>query len=301
MENMNVVVSVNDGFLFPLKVMLFSLSENTERFLEVYLLYHDLSKKGRSSLERFVEEKCHGCVHAILMDGKLFREHDAARSMFSTETFYRLMIPYVLPENVERALWIDGDVIFKGNPEDFYDTKAQEQPAALVAAWNDRDRKKLWEYKERLGEDLKTESYFNAGVLLFFPEVIRQRLSAGEIVEFWKRNQKKLLYLEQDILNCLLGPETILKDATIYNNQAHSDEDAKEQLETARVIHYVSYRKPWKLYYEGAGDGYFWDCAIRAGYGVRSFAWHGLRGPTMLIYGLYKRIRYGEKIRFYKK
>lgn len=292
---MNIVVSVNDHFLFPLEVMLFSLAQNTKQALEVYLLYHDLSVGGREKLKAFVQGKCHGTLHEIMVDGKAFREHDASKSMFSTETFYRLFIPYLLPENVDRALWLDADMVINGNIDDFYESDfGEDGRSMLIASWNDRDRKKLSQYKDRLGEDLKTESYFNAGMLLFHLPAIRERISAEEIMNFWLANQKKLKFLDQDIINCLMGEYAILKDGAIYNNQAHYDPDAVTELAKAKVIHFVTYRKPWKLYYEGDGDGYFWKYAKNAGFVQKYLIYLLLHKPVMVIYRIYKLLRYGR-------
>jgi len=307
---MNIVAAVNDKFVKPLKVMLYSLACNTERELKIYLMYCDLSEKNIAILARFVREQCHGELLPVRVDQEAFREHDATKSMFSVETFYRLFIPYMLPENVERALWLDADMVVCGNIDDFYDSSfhwleetacgeisegarqsaksgwAAGQEALLVAAWNDRDRKKFHEYKERLGEDLRSNAYFNSGVVLYNIPAIRRRLAPEEIMEFWHTRQPKLKFLDQDILNCLFGTETILKDSTIYNNQAHADEDAKEQLEKARVIHYITYRKPWKLYYEGSGDRIFWNYARKCGFMGEYLGYRLLHGPVMVGYGI---------------
>ena len=326
---MNIVAAVNDKFVNPLKVMLYSLACNTERKLKVYLMYCDLSDKNLAYLGEFVRERCHGELIPIRVDQDAFREHDATKSMFSVETFYRLFIPYMLPENVKRALWLDADMVVCGNTDDFYDSsfewkplgednsgrtnaseeensgcrqtaemrdttdgKNAEQEALLVATWNDRDRRKYHEYKERLGNDLKANSYFNSGVVLYNIPAIRRRLTSEEIMDFWHTRQPKLKFLDQDILNCLFGTETILKDSTIYNNQAHADEDAKEQLEKARVIHYITYRKPWKLYYEGSGERIFWNYAKKCGFMGGYLGYRLLHGPVMVVYKIYKKVRY---------
>lgn len=294
-NSMNIVVAVNDNFVYPLKVMLYSLACNTERELKVYLMYCDLSERGLRSLKDFVGARCHGRLHEIRVSAEAFREHDAAHSMFSVETFYRLFIPYMLPKEIERALWLDADMVVCGNIEEFYDSEfGEDGQAKLVAAWNDRDKKKYHEYKERLGEDLKADSYFNSGVVLYNIPAIRETLSLEEIMEFWHTRQGKLKFLDQDMLNCLLGTDTVLKDSTLYNNQAHADEDAETQLKQARVIHYITYRKPWKLYYEGSGDRIFWKYAKECGFYGKYMQYRLLHRPVMAVYRIYKRVRYGN-------
>ena len=257
-------------------------------------MYCDLSKKNREKLSSFMEKRCHGTIHEVLIDEKAFREHNAEKSMFSIETFYRLFIPYVLPKKIDRALWLDADMVINGNIDDFYDLPfGEDGNQLLVACWNKRDQMKFEQYKSRLGEDLKANSYYNSGVLLFHIPAIREALSFDEIMSFWVKNQKKLDFLDQDIINCLMGTRTELKDSTIYNNQAHADENAEEQLRQARIIHYITYRKPWHLYYEGLGDKFFWNYAKKCGFFLQYLNYRLLHKPVMMIYNIYKKIRYG--------
>lgn len=290
---MNIVVAVNDKFIKPLKVMLYSLGQNTNRNLDIYLMYCDLSDRNRIVLSGFVQKRCHGKLHEVPVDAKAFREHDAEKSMFSVETFYRLYIPYILPKEVDRALWLDADMVVNGNIDTFYDSDfGENKDKLLVACWNERDRKKLYGYKERLGEDLKADAYFNSGVLLFNIPAIREAMSFEEIMSFWLKNQKKLDFLDQDMINCLMGTRTELKDSTEFNNQAHADEDAVEQLKKAKIIHYITYRKPWLLYYEGKGDKIYWNYAKKCGFGFENLTYKLCHGPVMVVYAIYKKIRY---------
>ncbi len=292
-DGMNVVVAVNDKFADPLKVMLYSLAQNTERSIIVYLMYCDLSEHARKEFSEFIHSRCHGTLREVRVDEKAFREHQADQSMFSIETFYRLFIPYLLPDEVSRALWLDADMVINGNIDDFYDSKfGEDGKSLLVACWNERDRNKLSGYQERLGEDLKADSYFNSGVLLFNIPAIREAMSFEEIMKFWLKNQKKLDFLDQDMINCLMGMRTELKDSTIYNNQAHADGNAREQLEKAKVIHFISYRKPWLLYYEGEGAAYYWKYAKTCGFMMQYLSYCILHRPVMAIYWIYKKVRY---------
>ncbi len=292
-DRMNIVVAVNDKFVKPLKVMLFSLAENTKRNLDIYLMFCDLSAENRKQLSSFVSSRCHGTLHEVRVDKKAFREHDASHSMFSIETFYRLFIPYILPDGIERALWLDADMVINGNIDEFYDFAfGADGKQLLVACWNDRDREKLTQYKARLGEDLEADSYFNSGVLLFNVPAIRDAMQFEQIMEFWIKNQEKLIFLDQDMINCLMGTRTELKDSTIYNNQAHADEDAEEQMKVAKVIHYITYRKPWLLYYEGKGDKIYWNYAKKCGFGFENLTYKLCHGPVMVIYAIYKKLRY---------
>ncbi|MBR4083962.1 MAG: glycosyltransferase family 8 protein [Lachnospiraceae bacterium] len=293
---MNIAVSVNNKFVMPLKVMLFSLAQNTERDLVIYLLYCDLDENKRIEIEKFVQQYCHGVVRSILVEQGIFREHDASKSMYSIEAFYRLLIPYILPNDVERVLWLDADMVVYDEIDEFYDSQfGTSGEAMLVACWNEKDKVRIPEYKERLG--IKTDYYFNSGVILFNIPQIRKHISKEEINDFWIKNQKILYYPDQDILNCLMGEKTVYKSATEYNNLSHLEENGERELLQAKIIHYAFFMKPWLLYYEGKCEKPFWNYAKQCGYKMHYIFYCIMHKPTLFVYKIYKRVRYGEKIK----
>ena len=280
----------------PLKVMLFSLAKNTKRDLVIYLLYCDLAEDKRIEIENFVQQYCHGVVRSILVEQGIFREHDASKSMYSIEAFYRLLIPYILPNDVERVLWLDADVIINDVIDEFYDSQFGENgDALLVACWDEKDKVKIPEYKERLG--IKIDYYFNSGVILFNVPEIRKYISKKEINDFWIKKQKILYFPDQDILNCLMGEKTIYKSAKEYNNLCHLEENGESKLLHAKIIHYAFFMKPWLLYYEGKGEKPFWNYAKKCGYKKQYILYRIMHKPTLLVYQIYKRVRYGERIK----
>ena len=291
-NRMNVAVSVNSTYIMPLKVMLFSLAQNTGKKLHIYLLYCSLDADDRKSIKAFVEGKCHGAFHEILVDEELFIRYPYARSLWSVEIFFRLLLPYILDPAVEKILWLDADIIVCGNIDGFYDVEMGQH---YLCAAPDYSRENL---AKRLNMDSK-QVYFNSGVLTMNLPAIRGGISQEQLFEFMVQNQERLRFPDQDVLNLLMGRNVLLFDELIYNNQEHLH---RKITGNARVIHFIMPIKPWKVYYYG--DKYaaacFWKYAGQCGF-KRSFFSLAGNGISRLLYHVYLKMKRGSLCGIYHK
>ena len=258
-NRMNVAVSVNSAYIMPLKVMLYSLAQNTDKELHIYLLYNSLNASERKSIKDFVEEKCRGTLYevSIEIDDKLFMEYLETRPQWSVEIFYRLLLPYVLDPAIEKILWMDADMVICGNIDDFYDVDmGQRYLCATPDGDNEQSAKRL---KLAPGQ-----AYFNSGLLTFNLPDIRKNISKQQIFTFFAQNYKMLNCGDQDTLNCLMGHNVLLFDKRIYNNHEHISGKITDDV---RVIHYIGI-KPWKIYYCGGryAASCFWKYASQCGF-----------------------------------
>lgn len=255
-NRMNVAVSVNSAYMMPLKVMLYSLAQNTGKELHIYLLYCSLSESERGSIRAFVERKCRGALHEIFVDEKLFTGYPSA--IWPVEMFFRLLLPYILPPSVEKILWLDADIIVCGNIDSFYE---METGGHYLCAAPDYSGKALG---KRLGME-PNRTYFNSGVLIMNLPAIRAGVPREQLFAFMARNRERLRFPDQDTLNLLMGCGVLLFDGSIYNNQGHLHRKIAGH---TRVIHYIMPIKPWKVYYYG--DKYaascFWKYAGQCGF-----------------------------------
>ena len=296
-NRMNIAVSVNAAFVMPLKVMLYSLAQNTDRELHIYLLYSALDASERKLIKDFVKERCHGTLHEIFIDGKLFAKYHDTKFPWSMETYYRLLLPYILDPVIEKILWLDADMIIRGNIDDFYDADmgqyylcaAPDATCKDCANWLNLD---------------KNQTYFNAGMLTFNLPAIRKDILQQQIFAFFEQHNDKLRFADQDALNSLMGHNVLLFDERIYNNQEHLYKKIEDDV---RVIHYVSNVKPWKVSYCGGKYAAccFWELAGQCGFKRSVFSLIGnavarhlfpiyLKMKSGHLYAIYHKLRYGQ-------
>lgn len=272
---MNIAVSVNKKFIMPLKVMLFSLYENIKTkntTLDIYFLNSGLEKKDIEDLRRFITKKFNARLFVISIDEPLFST-SLNNKVISKETYNRLLLPYFLPPDVKKIFWLDADLVVNGDIYDFYNTDITDYFLLATEESNPERIKEL---------DLPSDQkYFNAGVIVLNVEKIRKEIPKETMLEYIRTNGPKLIYMDQDVLNYFMGYKTLFEKDDNYNNVRHRKED--NNLKNAHIIHFITYMKPWKYYYEGYGKDYFWSYAGKCGYKFKK-TFHYLFDPLGLLF-----------------
>ena len=260
---MNILISVCEEFLKPAKIMLYSLSKYHDD-LNVYLLYGSLSEESIDEFKSFLADKCHTTLFSIQALG-FFKNVPLSEQYSKPEIYFRLLAPYILPESIDRILYLDADIIINGSLLDFYE---QDFEGAYVAVTKDRfdfcDEVVL--QKKKLGMK-DSDIYFNSGVMLLNLRAFRDNIKLTDIMEFIDENRDKLFYFDQDILNCLLLDHKKLCELQ-YNFQAYPFEqlDLFDIMKTTTVLHYTDQPKPWNPKYSGTLDYFYWSNALKAGF-----------------------------------
>ena len=130
---MNVLISVNKCYLDKAKTMLHSLRRNNSEDVTVYLINHSLNcaelKKFRNYLQKHLR------MDLVVMDVSTTAFDQLPFSnRFSIEMYYRVIAQFLLPQTVDRIMWLDADIVICGTISDFYH---QDFEGALLAACPD--------------------------------------------------------------------------------------------------------------------------------------------------------------------
>lgn len=128
--------------------------------------------------------------------------------------FARLFILHVLPTEVDRLIYIDCDTIIRKSLEDLWNLDLE----GCWIAGADDCRGTL--YRKNLG--LSDESsYMNSGVMLIDLNAWRNNCVEKEFIDFIKRYNGNITYLDQGVLNGVLNAKGKIKILPIkYNSQA---------------------------------------------------------------------------------
>lgn len=247
---MNLLMAVNSAYVKHAKVTAYSLACHSQEHIRLYLLHSELEEKELKEFDVFLRKRCHGELIPVFLNGAWF-EKLPIRGHFSKETYYRIYAQYLLPEEVDRILWLDADLVVKKSINDFYERDFKDR--CLIACENIGDSKE--ESVKRLG--LKRPVYFNAGVLLMNLDAMRRYADKQLLDNFINENVSLFLWQDQDILNKFYE-DSILLESTQYNYQVASGEKCREnELGEAAVVHYVGGLKPWQYAYTGQADKYY--------------------------------------------
>lgn len=168
--------------------------------------------------------------------------------------YYNLKIADILPQDVHRVIYVDGDMIVNGDIRPLWEMDLQGNVCGMVWApdWNEHS------IFERLGYDPKY-GYFNNGTMLYDLDYLRAVNYSEKALEYVNTAKHDLGMMDQDVANALLY-DKILRLPLQYNFQSkflwqsywveHTEEFKKEILEAARhpiIIHYSDKRKPWQI------------------------------------------------------
>lgn len=253
---MNILVTLNANYLKPLRVMLKSLFQNNEgeRF-DIYLIHASLKKEELEALNRFIE--VHGSrLHVILVDENLF---SGAPVLFhyTKEMYFRLLAYKLLPESLDRILYLDPDILVLNPIKGLYETELGEN--LYAAAYHEKIPVKEFNKIRLLPYEIDT--YYNSGVLLMNLKQLRLQADEKAIYRFVDENRSKLVMPDQDILNALYAKQIKGIKETLYNYDARYYSyyklitngacDMEYIIYHTVILHFCGKKKPWTKRYNG--------------------------------------------------
>lgn len=246
---MDIAFSFDKNFLDITCVAIESvIATNTD--LTIHILSHNLSETDK--------QKISGNKNATFkfydVDAAKFQElpeiSNDGKVEITRGMYYRLMLTLLLPKDIKRVLYLDGDVIVTAPLLDFYNTNLIDKAVAAIhddAVENEATFSRL---------DLPADNgYFNSGVLLINLEYWREHDVGKQAIDFIANNTAKCKYLDQDALNIVCAGKVAWASKRyntmtyVYNKMLRDKEPlSPEQLEAATdpaIIHYSSRKKPW--------------------------------------------------------
>lgn len=291
---MNILIATDDNYVKYYKVMLTSLCENNPNTkVHVYVFYSEgLSQAGIESLkktERFFSIEFHflyvDCFQDITME------------RWSIETYFRVLA-LELPVDVERILWLDGDIIVNKSIEDFYHSDFEGN---YFIACEDKGFSKglnADEYK-RLGLS-EDQIYVNAGVLLMNLKGLRKDYTTEQFLDYIYAHLEIMKYNDQSFLNKFFQGKIKVMDELKYNClvNAHHYKEEDRILNESCILHFAgSGQRPWnykfRKHYASAVNGeVWWKYARKCGWEKEYYRWKILNWiqvrPWQIVYDCYR-------------
>ena len=211
---MNIVYIATDSYTSMLGISIQSLVMNYKagEELNLYICSTDLKEEHKKEISALIAG-CHGKIYFV--DVSDFAEHFSFS--FDTSGFHpivlaRLMLAEYLPNNIATVLYLDCDVIINGDIWALEKEKLDNFAFAAVPELCMPQKQ-----KEQIGLSDR-DIYFNCGVLLINLDYWRRNHISETFLDYFARQQGKLLYNDQDILNhCCKGKIKKLSHTYNYN------------------------------------------------------------------------------------
>lgn len=254
-EKMNIVLCMNSKYVMPSAVCITSILENNKNPIDFYILYSFLTEKEIKFIEQNIKKyNAESSLTVIKVQDDIFK--DGPIHGRSKEAYFRLLIPMLLPKNLERCLYLDGDTIINKPLDEFYNLSFDNKAFVVCEDLGEL----IFYHKERhalLGIPLEYR-YFNSGVLLFNLNYFKENYNLDFIIDFIKNNSEKLKFLDQDVLNALFFDKVKLAKSNLYDylEILVSHLLVNNNMEKAVIVHFL--KKPWIYTYNGVNAKYWW-------------------------------------------
>lgn len=241
-NQINILMSVNKKFLEHIEELIYSLVNYTDKTLKIYLMYveKELNNDDLEYIKKFVEGTNQATVEPVKFDVRALEGMpvtDNEGAFFGMEAYSRLFCAFKLPEDMERILYLDADMICTGDIEELYNLDFDDK-IWVAAPDNGIQEKDL----NRLGLPLDYK-YINSGMLLINLKKLRANYTERFIVEKIRENKDILIYPDQDFVNKIFKDE--IKVVSTKYNLIAKDVRYKDLDEKPLIIHYAGSTKPW--------------------------------------------------------
>lgn len=251
---MDIAACVDKGFVMPTGIMAYSLCYNN---LDTDIVFHfiideTVKEKDKEDLQETISGFSGKQVIFYDINSKNVNHFPRFQKNGPTlATYYRLFLTEILPNTIDKILYLDGDIIVRKSLLPLWNTDLSNY---AIAAAIDIDPERTNSYN-RLNYD-PCLGYFNAGVLLINLRYWREYNVINDFSVFIRMHYNNIVFHDQDVLNYTFRDKKLLLPI-IYNLQRDfflkkqyykHKENIFEACKDPVIVHYSGGQKPWHVY-----------------------------------------------------
>jgi len=269
----DILVTLNSGYIGPLRVMLRSMCVNNPLIhIRVFVAHISLTPEDFAVIESTVKPYDCEIVNTMIPESRF--PDLPFNYRWPKEACLRIFAAHFLPENLSRVLYLDPDIVVLRDISDFYSMDIGDN---LFAACTHQFEvfNRLNRHRLNMG---KGSVYINSGVLFMNLEALRREQKVQDIYDYVSNNSRKLYLFDQDIINGLYHERTLAVNTLLYNlderyfklyNAFQPDKKRRIDLDWVSgntvIIHFCSKVKPWDPGYNGKFGERFYLPYTRSG------------------------------------
>ena len=283
-NNIALSFACNDKFAPYMAVLLYSIKEHSNSIYnyDILVLTQNISEKNKEFLNEMIKDSSNFSIRYLNPTSYIQGCSFYIRGHFSIETYFRLVLPELLP-SYDKILYLDSDMIAQSDVAELYNMDIE---GCLLGACHDADTVGLYNgyepnKKKYMDQVLKLKTpymYFQAGTLLMNLKEFRKVYTVEEKLKY--ATSQKFQLLDQDILNKLCEGKVryidmswnvmvdfsgIRKNQIIVKAPAWLQKMYLEARKFPKIIHYAGPEKPWN-HPEMDFSEFFWNCARKTPY-----------------------------------
>ncbi|MFP4514868.1 MAG: glycosyltransferase family 8 protein [Parcubacteria group bacterium] len=247
MSKINLVLTSDNNYAQHLGVTIVSILENSSEAdkLDFHIIENGIDEENKNKILS-LKDKYKANINLYNLDISKLKDFPSIGHL-SQAAYIRLFIPEILPNNIEKVLYLDSDLVCLKDIKLLYEQDLNNFPLAAI-----EDEKGKQFIRNYFYPGLK--SYFNSGVMLIDVNKWRRNNISQKATEFIKKYQDKIVTADQDILNCLYKNNWQALEKR-FNLDTKYYTKIKED---TTIFHYTGEIKPWNYLYPNKNKKYYW-------------------------------------------
>lgn len=255
---MNILFTVNDGFVPQLATSICSICENNNDDVKFYLMAYNIKEENQLKLKKLVNS--YGNTIEIIPIENLHQyiDFDYDTLTWDEVILARLLVDKLLPEELDRIIYLDADIIVMDDLSELWnlDLKGKTLGMSIEPTVNKDIINNL---------NLGNYPYHNSGVIIIDLNKWREIKAEKRILTYFKYNNDTLFAPDQDAINGSLKEEIFhlppkYNFTNIYYHYTYkflkklmgdvkyfSKEVYDESMNNPVIIHFIGEEKPWRI------------------------------------------------------
>jgi lipopolysaccharide biosynthesis glycosyltransferase len=241
-----IACAINADYVLPLLVMLTSLKEHLRPSYKplLYLLHQNVSNDLMAIISGLVETR------AIVPSPESVAAIPGHPHL-PAEAAYPLLLPELLPETLDRILFLDADLLVLDDLAKLWETSIGERvlgaapDAAIPFCRSPRGVKNPGEFG--IPEDAM---YFNCGVMLIRLDEWRKRKVTQRAYGYLQDRGREVDFLHQEALNAILWDDWVALENrwNLLGSLAGRpyDQSGSDSWRNPGIVHFAGRFKPWR-------------------------------------------------------
>lgn len=239
-----IVCAINQAYALPLAVMMESLKEHLRQDVRpvLYLMHAGLSDGTLAALGTIVE------THPIVPSAAQLAAAPSD-AHFPREASFPLLMPELLPESLDRVLFMDADMLVLDDVMPLWDTPLEGHVLAAavdgaVPRCSAPRGVKGWRARGIPAD----APYFNCGLLLADLGRWRQRDVTRSALQYMRVTREPIDFLHQEALNAVLWDDWQRLDQrwNLPASPAGPFAARGPELRRPGIVHFAGRLKPWR-------------------------------------------------------
>lgn len=245
----HIACNIDDNYIMQCCTTLVSVMyNNRDEQITFHIISSNLSEKVKETISKEIAEYHQYVSFYIYKANATLPSFESAH--ISSAAYLRLFVADILPQNINKVLYLDCDLIVDGKIKELWNIDISSCAAAAV--------EDMWSGKKNNYQRLaypEKFSYFNSGVLLINLEFWRQHNISQQSIDYASKHSQNLIFNDQDILNALIYDKKKLvsfkwnvQDGFLRKKKKLRTESLPKLLEDLKhpvIIHFTGHRKPW--------------------------------------------------------